>query len=92
MSLKNEFLDVRFDTKGRMPIQAELRQHKAQDNSSLSLCRRCSLNLPLLTANQPITVNTEDLFFDPIAHTDSTLTMRLAIDSASYIDFVHTPY
>lgn len=91
MSLKNEFLDVRFDTKGGMPIQAELRQHKAQDNSPLYLFapEDVRLNLPLLTADNRL-INTEDLFFDPIAHTDSTLTMRLAIDSASYIDIAYT--
>lgn len=90
LSLKNDLLSLKFDTKGGMPIEAQLLKYKAQDNKPLYYFtpKDISLNLPLLTADNRA-VGTDELYFQPINQTDSTLTMRLNVDSATYLDIAY---
>ena len=40
--------------------------------------------------NKAGAIQTKDYFFEAVNKTDSSVTMRLAADSASYIDFIYT--
>ncbi len=47
-----------------------------------------SMNFQLY--NKQGAIQTKDYYFEAVNKTDSSVTMRLAADSASYIDFIYT--
>lgn len=91
ITLKNELLSIAFDTKGGSPVQAELLQYKAQGDKPLYLFAKedIRVNLPLLTIDNRL-VNTEDLYFSVLNASDTSLTMRLPVDSLSHMDITYT--
>ncbi|GAD05398.1 Inner membrane protein translocase component YidC, long form [Porphyromonas crevioricanis JCM 15906] len=91
ITLKNELLSIAFDTKGGSPVQAELLQYKAQEDKPLYLFAKedIRVNLPLLTIDNRL-VNTEDLYFSVLNASDTSLTMRLPVDSLSHMDITYT--
>lgn len=86
--IENEKLTLVLATRGGMPIESELKDYKAQEGKPLYLFQEddIEISLPLLTVENKM-VNTSDLYFSPIAQTDSSVVMRLMIDSLSYLDF-----
>ncbi|MDO4672992.1 MAG: membrane protein insertase YidC, partial [Porphyromonadaceae bacterium] len=53
ITLKNDLLSLRFDTKGGMPIEAQLLKYKAQEDKPLYYFtpKNVSFNLPLMTVD-----------------------------------------
>lgn len=91
IKLENEKVAVTFSSRGGYAIQARLKEYKAQEGQPLDLFtpEDSYFNLPLRTAMGRV-VDTKDLYFEPIRQADSTLTMRLRVDSIAYLDLVYT--
>lgn len=93
VTLKNNKLELQLTNHGGVPQQVQLFDYKAQEEKPLYLFKKgdLSINLPLRTKDNEL-LNTSDLFFTPINATDSSVTMRLNIDTESYLDLTYALY
>ncbi|MDD4514132.1 membrane protein insertase YidC [Massilibacteroides sp.] len=92
ITLENELLEVKFNTKGGNLAYARLKEYDTYDSLPLVLFdeTQTSLNIALITAANKV-VNTSDLHFKPIKGSDPhSLTMRLEAGEGSYLDFIYT--
>jgi YidC/Oxa1 family membrane protein insertase len=92
LMLENEKLRIGIDTKGGVIKTVELKEFVTHDKKPLLLMDGSAdnTNFTFVTSNNRI-VNTEDLYFEPIWKNKGTsLTMRLAFDANSYIDFEYS--
>lgn len=95
---ENEVMRLTFASKGGYLHKAELKEYKTYKDTANYLClfegEESSLGFTLVTANNRI-LNTRDLYFSAqptitLADGSQQQVMRLAADSAAYIDFVYT--
>ena len=86
-TLENNLVKVTFSNKGGRVVSATLKEYKDQQGNPLVLFNEeeSAMNFAFEGKNENIL--TEDLFFQPMNVTDSTVTMRLATTGAGYIDF-----
>ncbi len=91
VELKNSKVQLKLSTKGGAIQEALLVDYKTYDGKPLYLFRQgeSDFNLPLRTVDNRA-VDTRDLYFTPVGRTDSSVVMRLAVDSATYLDFAYT--
>ena len=90
VELANGKIALKLSTKGGAIREVLLRDYKTYDGKPLYLFREgeSDFNLPLRTVDNRL-VDTRDLYFSPISRTDSSVVMRLAVDSASYLDLAY---
>ena len=88
-TLENNLVKVTFSNKGGRVVSATLKEYKDQQGNPLVLFNEeeSAMNFAFEGKNENIL--TEDLFFQPMNVTDSTVTMRLATTGAGYIDFAY---
>ncbi|HEY0611954.1 MAG TPA: membrane protein insertase YidC [Chitinophaga sp.] len=93
--LENELVKINFTNKGGQPQTVQLKDFKNYDGNPLILVNgsfnRLSLQIPVNNH----TLNTADLFFaaSPVqkqADGSQTITYRLAVTPAEYLEFVYT--
>ena len=88
-TLENDKVRIRISSKGAQPYEVLIKDYYTYDSSALVLVRPDKSLFDLeLNTNQWL--NTSDLNFSPVASTDSTLTLRLQFDDASWVDAVYT--
>jgi YidC/Oxa1 family membrane protein insertase len=92
VTLENELVEIRLNTKGGRVSYARLKEYDAYDESPLVLFdgKESSFDFTLVTANNRV-INTSDLYFTPI-RTDApnTTIMRLEVQEGSYLDFIYS--
>ncbi len=90
-TLENDRLQLTISNKGGRISEARLKNYVTTDSMPLYLFQgdESRLGFTLLTSNNRV-IDTQDLFFKPIALNDTTLAMRLAVNDTSYIDFRYT--
>ena len=88
-TLENNLVKVTFSNKGGRVVSATLKDYNNQQGESLTLFNEeeSAMNFAFEGKNENIL--TEDLFFQPMNVTDSTVTMRLQTTGAGYIDFAY---
>ena len=88
-TLENNLVKVQFSNKGGRVISATLKDYKDQQGNPLTLFneKESAMNFAFEGKNENIL--TEDMFFQPVNVTDSTVTMRLQTTGAGYIDFAY---
>ena len=88
-TLENNLVKVTFSNKGGRVVSATLKDYKNQQGEPLTLFneQESAMNFAFEGKNENIL--TEDMFFQPINVTDSTVTMRLQTTGAGYIDFAY---
>lgn len=86
-TLENEVMKLTFSNLGGRVYSAVLKDYNGQDGKPLTLFNGDDTSINFFFYNKKENIETASLYFTPVNHTDSTLTMRLAADSASYIDF-----
>ena len=88
-TLENNLVKVQFSNKGGRVISATLKDYKNQQGNPLTLFneKESAMNFAFEGKNENIL--TEDMFFQPVNVTDSTVTMRLQTTGAGYIDFAY---
>ncbi len=88
VTIQNDVAQLTLNTKGGTICKSVLKDYMEQDKKTpITLFRGEDVNLNFLFYNQRETILTENYYFTPVDRTDSTVTMRLQADSASYIDF-----
>ena len=88
-TLENNLVKVQFSNKGGRVVSATLKDYKNQQGEPLTLFneKESAMNFAFEGKNENIL--TEDMFFQPVNVTDSTVTMRLNTTGAGYIDFAY---
>ncbi|MDH6342770.1 YidC/Oxa1 family membrane protein insertase [Parabacteroides sp. PFB2-12] len=91
-TLENEKVEIRLSNKGGHVAYARLKEYDNYNGDPLVLFDKDEVvfDFTLITASNRI-LNTSDLFFTPIKGNDpNSITMRLATDTDSYLDFIYT--
>lgn len=86
-TIENAVVKLTFSNKGGRIYSATLKDYNGQNKEPLVLFNGNDANLNFTFYNKKEAIDTEDLFFTPVNVSDTTVTMRLVADSASYIDF-----
>lgn len=90
VTLQNNLAEINIDTKGGRITSATLKEYMSQDKKTpVTLFDSESASMNFLFYNKKETIQTEDFYFTALNRTDSTVTMRLSADAASYIDFIY---
>ena len=92
--IENEYLRLTFSNKGGRVCAAEMKNYQRYDSLPLMLFADgdASLGFTLFTNDNRV-LNTKSLFFQPTVDKTADaqiVTMRLAVDAESYLDFVYT--
>lgn len=91
ISIQNNVAEITFTTKGGRVYSAMLKDYMAQDKKTpVVLFNGDDASMNFNFYNKEGAIQTKDYYFEAVNKTDSSLTMRLAADSASYIDFIYT--
>ncbi|MBQ8520048.1 MAG: membrane protein insertase YidC [Bacteroides sp.] len=88
-TLENNLVKVTVSNKGGRVVSATLKEYKNQQGEPLVLFNEeeSAMNFAFEGKNENIL--TEEMYFQPMNATDSTVTMRLATTGAGYIDFAY---
>lgn len=90
-TLENKVVKITLTNKGGRVYSVLLKEYNGQDGKPLVLFDGKDANLNFtFTGKGEVPVDTEDLYFVPVNKTDTSVTMRLFADQASYIDFNYT--
>jgi len=91
VTLENELLELKFNTKGGHLVYARLKEYVTHDLLPLVLFdeTQTSLAFTLITAANRV-VRTTDLYFTPIQNSPNSITMRLNAGENGFLDFVYT--
>jgi len=88
ITIQNNLAELTLSTKGGSIFSAVLKEYMEQDKKTpVTLFTGNDVSMNFLFYNKKETIQTKDYYFTTVNRTDSTVTMRLAADSASYIDF-----
>ena len=91
ISIQNNVAEITFATKGGRVYSAMLKDYMAQDKKTpIMLFDGDDASMNFNFYNKAGAIQTKDYFFEAVNKTDSSVTMRLAADSESYIDFIYT--
>lgn len=88
VTIQNNLAEVAICTKGGSIFSATLKEYMGQDKKTpVMLFNGDDVSMNFLFYNKNGAIQTDELYFKEVNRTDSTVTMRLEADSASYIDF-----
>ena len=91
VSIQNNLVDITLSTKGGRVTSALLKEYMLQDKKTpVTLFDGEDAAMSFNFYNQKGAIQTKDYFFEAVNRTDSSVTMRLAADADSYIDFVYS--
>lgn len=88
-TIQNNLVEITFDNKGGRVYSAMLKDYNGQDGKPVVLFNGSDAEMNFNFYNKKETIQTKDYYFEVVNKTDSSLTMRLAADSESYIDFAY---
>lgn len=89
--IQNNLVEITLDNKGGRVYSAMLKEYTGQDKKTpIVLFKGDDASMSFNFYNKQGAIQTKDYYFDVVNKTDSSVTMRLAADSASYIDFIYT--
>lgn len=85
--IENNVMKLSVSSRGGMLSEAVLKNYNNQQGKPLTLFGGDDAKFNFKLNGAEKTYNTADYYFTPVQHNDSTIVMRLAADSVSYIDF-----
>ena len=88
--IQNNLVEITLDNKGGRVYSAMLKEYNGQDKKPIILFNGGDASMSFNFYNKQGAIQTKDYYFEAVNKTDSSVTMRLAADSASYIDFIYT--
>ena len=89
-TIQNNLVEITFVNKGGRVYSAMLKDYNGQDGKPIVLFNGSDAEMSFNFYNKKETVQTRDYYFEVVNKTDSSITMRLAADKDSYIDFAYT--
>lgn len=87
VTLKNDLLELQLNTKGGRVCKATLFDYNGQDGQPVVLFDGEDARMNFAFEGKNENILTEDLYFQPLNVSDSTVTMRLHAGEGRYIDF-----
>lgn len=88
VTLKNNLVELQLSTKGGVVNKATLTDYKGRDGQPIVLFDgREEMNLNFAFSGKNENIFTENLYFQPLNVSDSTVTMRLNVGEGQHIDF-----
>lgn len=87
ITLENELVSVKLTNKGARLCEATLKKYKDQKGEALQLFDKDDMQMNFAFEGKNENILTDDLYFEPMNLTDSTVTMRLPTDGGGYFDF-----
>lgn len=91
VTLKNNLLSIDINTLGGTLSNATLLEYKDQEKKDLVLFDKSDMSaMAFIFHGATKDIATNELYFSPVAVTDSSATMRLYADNDRYIDFNYT--
>lgn len=87
VTLQNEVVELKFNTKGGRVQSAKLKDYNGQDHKPLVLFDNTDSQLNFAFSGKNENILTSELYFTPVNVTDSTVTMRLPMNGGGYLDF-----
>lgn len=88
--IQNNLVEITLDNKGGRVYSAMLKEYTGQDKKPIVLFNASDASMNFNFYNKQGAIQTQDYYFEAVNKSDSSVTMRLVADSASYIDFVYT--
>lgn len=89
-TIQNNLVEITLENKGGRVYSALLKDYMGQDQKPVVLFNADDASMSFNFYNKNGAIQTKDYYFEAVNKTDSSVTMRLAADSASYIDFIYT--
>lgn len=89
-TIENNLVQITLDNKGGRVYSALLKEYNGQDEKPIVLFNANDVALSFNFYNKKETIQTKNYYFKAVNQSDSSVTMRLAADSSSYIDFTYT--
>lgn len=89
-TIQNNLVEITLENKGGRVYSALLKDYMGQDKKPVVLFNGDDASMNFNFYNKEGALQTKDFYFEAVNKTDSSVTMRLAADSASYIDFIYT--
>lgn len=90
VTIQNNLATITVDTKGGRIASATLKEYMGQDKTTpVTLFSGDEASMNFLFYNKQETIQTEEYYFTATGRTDSSVTMRLSADEASYIDLTY---
>lgn len=87
VTLKNELVELQLSNKGGRVCKATLFNYKGQDEQPIVLFENEDTRLNFAFSGKNENILTEDLYFEPLHASDSTVTMRLHVGEGRFMDF-----
>ncbi len=87
VTLKNELVELQLTNKGGRVYKATLFNYKGQDDQPIVLFDNEDTQLNFAFSGKNENILTEDLYFEPLNESDSTVTMRLHVGEGRFMDF-----
>ena len=86
-TLENNVVRLTLTNKGGRVCAATLKEYKGQDGQPLTLFDATDAGMNFAFEGKGENILTEDMYFQPVNVTDSTVTMRLNAANGGYLDF-----
>ncbi|MDO4180548.1 MAG: membrane protein insertase YidC [Bacteroidales bacterium] len=86
-TLENNVVRLTLTNKGGRVCAATLKEYKGQDGQPLTLFDTTDAGMNFAFEGKGENILTEDMYFQPVNVTDSTVTMRLNAANGGYLDF-----
>ena len=87
VTLKNELVELQLSTKGGRICKATLFEYDGLDGNPVVLFDKEDSRMNFSFTGKNENIRTENLYFQPLGATDSTVTMRLVAGADRFIDF-----
>ena len=87
VTLKNNLVELQFTTKGGRVNKATLSEYNGQDGNPVVLFNDDEMRMNFAFSGKNENIYTENLYFQPLNVSDSTVTMRLNMSEGRHIDF-----
>ena len=89
-TIQNNLVELTLDNKGGRVYSAMLKEYNGQDGKPVVLFNAEDASMSFNFYNRNEAIQTKNYYFQAVNKSDSSATMRLAADDASYIDFIYT--
>ncbi|MDR0962462.1 MAG: membrane protein insertase YidC [Mediterranea sp.] len=89
-TIQNNLAQLTLRSKGGSVYSSVLKEYMEQDKKTpVTLFKGDDVAMNFLFYNKKEVIQSQDYYFTPVQQSDSALTMRLAVDADSYIDFTY---
>ncbi len=89
-TIENDLVKLTFTNKGGRVYSALLKKYNGQDKKPLVLFDKNDVDMNFFFYNKKEEIQTKNFYFQTVSKSDTSLTMRLAANDSSYIDFTYT--